>query len=72
MLHGLSSVVLTDDGVERAAHGRDIGVPELMAAMTAEWPAKPPVRLFDQRGHLIGIAEQGTTPELLHPSVVLM
>jgi tRNA pseudouridine55 synthase len=72
MLPGLSSVVLTDDGVERAAHGRDIGAPELMAAMTAEWPAKPPVRLFDQRGHLIGIAEQGTSRELLHPSVVLM
>jgi tRNA pseudouridine55 synthase len=72
MLPGLSSVVLTDDGVERATHGRDIGAPELMATMTTEWPARPPVRLFDQRGHLIGIAEQGTTPELLHPSVVLM
>jgi tRNA pseudouridine55 synthase len=72
MLPGLSSVVLTDDGVERATHGRDIGALELMETMTAEWPAKPPVRLLDQRGHLIGIAEQGTSPELLHPSVVLM
>ncbi len=72
MLPGLSSVVLTDDGVERATHGRDIGAPELMAATTAEWPAKPPVRLFDKRGQLIGIAEQGTTPAFLHPSVVLM
>jgi tRNA pseudouridine55 synthase len=69
MLGGLSSVVLTDDGVERATHGRDIGIAEVT---DGTWPGLPPVRLFDQRGQLIGIAETATTPGLLHPSVVLM
>jgi tRNA pseudouridine55 synthase len=73
MLSGLSSVVLTDDGVERATHGRDIGAAEVT---TGEWPRTPPlrlpIRLLDQRGQLIGIAEPAATPGLLHPSVVLM
>jgi tRNA pseudouridine55 synthase len=73
MLSGLSSVVLTDDGVERATHGRDIGAAEVT---TGELPRMPPlrlpIRLLDQRGQLIGIAEPAATPGLLHPSVVLM
>ena len=69
MLTGLSSVVLTEAGVERATHGRDIGAAEVTAGVV---PGTPPVRLFDQRGLLIGIAERAATPGLLHPSVVLM
>jgi tRNA pseudouridine55 synthase len=69
MLAGLSSVVLTAEGVERAAHGRDIGAAEVTAQAL---PGTPPIRLFDQRGQLIGIAELGATEGFLHPSVVLM
>src|SRR6185503_3592623 len=50
MLADLSSVVLTDDGVERATHGRDIGAAEVT---DGKWPGFPPVRLFDRRGQLI-------------------
>jgi tRNA pseudouridine55 synthase len=69
MLSHLSSAVLTDDGVERAMHGRDIGAAEVTSGML---PGIPPIRLLDQRGQLIGIAEPAATPGLLHPSVVLM
>jgi tRNA pseudouridine55 synthase len=68
MLPGLASVVLTDAGVERATHGRDIRAAEVT---TGPQPGTGPIRLIDQRGQLIGIAEPAATPGLLHPSVVL-
>src|SRR6185503_1942497 len=50
MRSNLSSVVLTEDGVERATHGRATGAPEVTSG---PWPGIPPVRLFDQWGQLI-------------------
>jgi tRNA pseudouridine55 synthase len=75
MLPDLSSVVLTDEGAERATHGRDIGVAEISGPpqLTLSPGGIPgPVRLFNQRGQLIGLAEPAAVPGLLHPSVVLM
>jgi tRNA pseudouridine55 synthase len=73
MLPGFPSVVLTDEGAERAAHGRDIGVEEISGAPGSPRSIIPgPVRLFNQRGQLIGLAEPAVAPGLLHPSVVLM
>jgi tRNA pseudouridine55 synthase len=69
MLSGLSSVVLTEAGVERAQHGRDIGAAEFAVGTSAP---PSPVRLFNNRGQLIGIGEPSEVPGLLHPSVVLM
>ena len=69
MLPSLSSVVLTEEGARRAAHGRDLG-PEDAAAGAI--PAAPSVRLMDRSGRLLGIAEPGETTGVLHPSVVLV
>ena len=78
MLPRWSSVVLTDDGARRVAHGRDVG-PEDFAAAPAPGArpdlstAPPPaVRLLDRRGELIALAEPAQSPGLLHPSVVLV
>lgn len=71
MLPGLASVVLTDAGVERATHGRDIGPAEVTTGAAPQYSMLGPIRLIDQRGQLIGIAEPVATPGLLHPSVVL-
>jgi len=69
MLNGLPSVVLTVAGVERAGHGRDIGPDDVTGGTLA---AAAPIRLLDQHGRLVGIAEHPARNGLLHPSVVLM
>ena len=69
MLPGLASVVLTEEGVRRVVHGRDIGPRDVTAGL----PAGPrSVRLIDSRGGLLGIAEPAKSPGLLHPSIVLV
>jgi tRNA pseudouridine55 synthase len=88
ILPDLSSVVLTPEGVRRAAHGRDLGAAEgVVGSIFRRPPHSPPgslgpsgeippdpffVRLLDQEGRLIGIAEPAARPGLLHPSVILM
>jgi hypothetical protein len=69
MLPALTPVVLTDEGVRRALHGRDLRPSD--TADGAAGPATPFVRLFDPNGGLLGVAEPARTPGLLHPSVVL-
>lgn len=83
MLPGLASVVLDDEGVVRAIHGRDIGPTDISeGGWTGSDPAGPvgtvgpvnpvnPVRLLDQRGQLVGIGVAAAVPGLLHPSVVI-
>jgi tRNA pseudouridine55 synthase len=68
MLTNLPAVVLQDEGVVRAIHGRDIGPAEITGEI---WAGDSPVRLFDQSGQLVGIGEAAVTSGLLHPSVVL-
>ena len=78
MLPRWSSVVLTDKGAHRVAHGRDVGPDDVMAGALPGGQAVLPaaaqqvVRLLDQHGELIGIAELGKSPGLLHPSIVLV
>lgn len=62
MLPGFAQVVLTDETLLRALHGRDIAATE---------PVSGPVRLVDQLGQLVGIGEPTGVPGVLHPSVVL-
>jgi tRNA pseudouridine55 synthase len=62
MLPQFSEVVLTDEGLLRALHGRDVSTSEAVSG---------PVRLVDQLGQLIGIAEPTGVPGVLHPAVVL-
>ena len=68
MLSELGSLVLSQEGVVRATHGQDIR-PADVAQGT--WAGPDSIRLFDQQGQLIGIAEAAALPGLLHPSVVL-
>jgi hypothetical protein len=72
MLPSLQAVTLTDEGVLRAVHGRDIGRSEV----TAESPGvdgktAAAVRLIDELGRLVAIAEPTGEPGVLHPAVVL-
>jgi len=61
MLPQFAEVVLTDESLLRALHGGNISAA----------PASGPVRLVDQLGQLVGIAEPTAVPGVLHPSVVL-
>ena len=77
MLPQLAPVVLTPEGVRRAACGRDLGPAEFEEGgrplSDLEQGAVPSViRLLDSEGRLVGIAEPATARGLLHPSVVLM
>jgi tRNA pseudouridine55 synthase len=71
MLPWLDAVTLTDEGVLRAVHGRDIGRSEVAAgSLTAVGPTTV-VRLIDELGRLVAIAEPTSAPGVLHPAVVL-
>ena len=65
MLPEFRQVVLTDETLLRALHGRDITASAAIAG------APGPVRLVDQLGQLVAIAEPTGVPGVLHPSVVL-
>ena len=73
MLPGLASVTLTAEGVLRAVHGRELEM-DGGAGMTTSASARESgfVRLLDQSGQLVGIAEPTEAPGILHPSVVLV
>lgn len=68
MLPQFDAVVLTDEGLLRAVHGRNIGAAHVAAGTL---PATGPTRLMDQVGQLVGIGEPLGASGLLHPSVVL-
>jgi tRNA pseudouridine55 synthase len=69
MLPQLAAVVLSDEGLLKALHGRNIGASEIASGGP---PASDgPIRLVDQLGQLVGIAEPSGIPGVLHPSVVL-
>ena len=68
LLPSMPAARLTPEGLERVSHGRDIGPTHVAGA----WPGTPPwVRLTTADGLLLALAVPGTTPGLLHPSVVL-
>jgi tRNA U55 pseudouridine synthase TruB len=60
MLPHLPTVTLPSDEVRRVMCGRDIPGPQSAV-----------VRLLDEGGDLVGVAEPAPTPGLLHPSVIL-
>jgi tRNA pseudouridine55 synthase len=70
----LPEVRLTARGAERAAHGSQVSASEVIPDSSGKnpvWPpaATTPVRLLDERGGLVAIAE--ARHGLLHPVVVL-
>ena len=71
MLPEMSAIRLTDEGSRRARHGRDLGPADLLDP-PGSGTFVPPVRLLDAAGDLVGLAEAGASPGLLHPAVVLV
>jgi len=69
MLPGLAAVVLTDAGTRHVRHGRDLQPADLVDGLAI---VDGSVRLLDQTGQLVGVAQAGTLPGTLHPSIVLM
>jgi hypothetical protein len=69
MLPAFGSVTLTTEGVLRAVHGRELGPADTERAFGERSSF---VRLLDQSGQLIGIAEPVGSTAFLHPSVVLV
>jgi tRNA pseudouridine(55) synthase len=65
MLPHFAQVVLTDETLLNALHGRNISAGGAFGALTG------PVRLVDQMGQLVGIGEPTDVPGILHPAVVL-
>jgi tRNA pseudouridine55 synthase len=75
VLPGLASVGLTHAGVQRAAHGRDLGPEDLLrepGPIKRLTVGEPLVRLLDERGDLVGIARTRPDSGALHPFVVLV
>ena len=81
MLLNLTAVALTPEGVAHAVHGRDVGPGDLMPGFgtgdsgferfPVDSSPQAPVRLLDEAGDLVGLAERVPETGLLHPSVVL-
>jgi tRNA pseudouridine55 synthase len=70
MLPDLACVVLTRQGVRRAGHGCELGPQDAQTGFATRHSGL--IRLLDPSGELVGIAQPGNTPGLLHPSIVLM
>jgi len=68
-LEALPVVVLTVDGERRALHGAEVGGADLLQPLPQPLPER--VRLFGGEGRLLGVAERGRRPDVLHPVVVL-
>ena len=78
MLPDFPAVTLASDAVRRAIQGRDVTNPLSTnhLATNRATPLVPnlkslPVRLLDETGDLVGVAEPAASPGLLHPSVIL-
>jgi tRNA pseudouridine55 synthase len=68
LLSAFPSVVLTDEGLARIAHGR-----ELQAGhFTAGFADQPWIRVFDATGRLTALATRGQGEGSLHPAIVLI
>jgi tRNA pseudouridine55 synthase len=74
MLPALPPLTLTEEGVRRAGHGRNLGPSDFDEGLTpgATGGGPIPIRLFDKRGDLVGVAEPAAGSGLLHPTVVLV
>ena len=70
MLPDLACVVLTRQGVRRAGHGCELGPQDAQTGFGMRHSGL--IRLLDPSGELVGIAQPGSTPGLLHPSIVLI
>jgi tRNA pseudouridine55 synthase len=80
LLTGLPAVRLTEEGRLRVSHGREVGpghadLPDAWSPLAPSGVEGGPeawIRLLDERGQLIALAQPGPTPGSLHPAVVLI
>jgi tRNA pseudouridine55 synthase len=79
ILPRLAPVVLTQDGVRKAIHGRELGPMDCVSGFRPhEGESRIPspesrlYRLLDEAGALVAIARPSNRPAVLHPSVVLV
>jgi tRNA pseudouridine55 synthase len=72
MLPELTSIVLTEEGVRYATHGRDLGPAVVLKGLAAPPFRSTVFRLLDTRGELVGIGEPAGATGFLHPRVVLV
>ena len=73
LLPNLPSVVVTERGVRRATHGNTINSEhfKIIPENTPAGPLRDRVKLYDDSGNLLAIAERIATG-ILHPRIVLV
>jgi tRNA pseudouridine55 synthase len=73
LLPGFPSVVVTDEGLARVSHGRQLERGHFSPEPGSQDPPDPPwVRIVDASGRLAALATRGNAPDSLHPAVVLI
>ena len=74
LLRSIPGVVLNEAGVRRARHGNEVTVDHLVPASAGALssPPRSKVRLLDEQGGVIAIAERAQAGATLHPVVVLV
>jgi tRNA pseudouridine55 synthase len=74
LLRDIPAVTLTPRGREHVTHGRELAAVDFEAVqpVQASNPRPEWTRLFDAEGALVGVARAGTSPDSLHPSLVLI
>jgi len=72
LLTRLPAVRLTEEGRLRVSHGREVDPAQAAPAEARSQEPGAWVRLVDERGQLVALAQPGATPGSLHPAVVLI
>ena len=78
LLRDMPAVTLTPLGRQHVAHGRELARQDFLTPDPRPMPPAPrPVttewtRLLDAEGALVGVATAGTSPDSLHPALVLI
>jgi len=69
LLPNVPAAVVRAPGLRKVEHGQDLDPGDLVRWPALPWP--PLIRLLDEAGHLIAVAEPRSDSRFLHPSVVL-
>jgi tRNA pseudouridine55 synthase len=71
LLTEMPAGTVTDEGLTWVRHGRELGAEQLVSPNPHPLAPGDWLRLFDGAGHLVALAQAGSKPGSLHPSVVL-
>jgi tRNA pseudouridine55 synthase len=71
LMPGFPRVVVTDEGLTRVSHGRQLEVEHYARIDGADRIESNWVRMFDSAGHLMAIGTGGHRGDSLHPAIVL-